>query len=133
MEQQLKATVAICTFNGRARIGEVIRALAVQTLPRVEWELVVIDNAMYGTVRMHQEREYPGRVSATLLNSPDFAALARAYGGHGESVSRTQEFAPAFERAMASGKPALVHVKIDREAITPSMSLSAIREAALKG
>jgi acetolactate synthase-1/2/3 large subunit len=95
--------------------------------------VVVIDNGMYGTVRMHQEREYPGRVSATLLNSPDFAALARAYGGHGESVSRTEEFAPAFERAVASGKPALVHVKIDREAITPSMSLSAIREAALKG
>lgn len=95
--------------------------------------VVVIDNAMYGTVRMHQEREYPGRVSATLLNSPDFAALARAYGGHGESVSRTEEFAPAFERALASGKPALVHVKIDREAITPGMSLSAIRDAAMKG
>ena len=95
--------------------------------------VVVIDNAMYGTVRMHQEREYPGRVSATLLNSPDFAALARACGGHGESVLRTEEFAPAFERAVASGKPAIVHVKIDREAITPATTLGAIREAALKG
>ena len=106
-------------------------ATAVQyNLPIV---VVVIDNAMYGTVRMHQEREYPGRVSATLLNSPDFAALARACGGHGESVLRTEEFAPAFERAVASGKPAIVHVKIDREAITPATTLGAIREAALKG
>ncbi|MDT2019753.1 thiamine pyrophosphate-binding protein [Methylocella sp. CPCC 101449] len=95
--------------------------------------VVVIDNGMYGTIRMHQEREYPGRVSATLLNSPDFAALARAYGGHGESVVKTEEFAPAFERALAAGKPAIVHVKIDRDAITPATTLTKIREAALKG
>lgn len=92
--------------------------------------VIVIDNGMYGTVRMHQEREYPGRVSGTLLNSPDFAALARAYGGHGETVERTQDFAAAFERAAASGLPSIVHVKIDREAITPATTLTAIREAA---
>ena len=63
---------------------------------------VVIDNGMYGTIRMHQERTLSGRVSGTDLVNPDFAALARAYGAHGETVSRTDEFAPAFERALAA-------------------------------
>ncbi len=75
----------------------------------VQYELpivvVVIDNRMYGTIRMHQEREYPGRVSATELRNPDFAAYARAFGGHGERVETTAEFAPAFERAVASASP----------------------------
>jgi acetolactate synthase-1/2/3 large subunit len=93
--------------------------------------VVLIDNGMYGTIRMHQEREYPGRVSATSLKNPDFAAYARAFGGHGERVERTEEFAPALERALASGKPAILHCLLDPEAITPSMSMSAIREKAL--
>jgi acetolactate synthase I/II/III large subunit len=93
--------------------------------------VIVVDNAMYGTIRMHQEREYPGRVSATQLKNPDFAAYARAFGGHGETVEDTAEFAPAFERAVASGKPAILHVKIDPEAITPATTLSAIRAKAL--
>ena len=91
--------------------------------------VVVIDNGIYGTIRMHQEREYPGRVSATTLVNPDFAALARAFGGHGETVTETAEFAPAFERALAAGRPALVHVCIDPEAITPTTTLSALRSA----
>ena len=74
---------------------------------------------MYGTIRMHQEREYPGRVSGTELKNPDFAAYARAFGGHGETVEKTEDFAPAFERAAASGKPALIELRIDPEAITP--------------
>jgi acetolactate synthase I/II/III large subunit len=94
---------------------------------------IVIDNGMYGTIRMHQEREYPGRISATELKNPDFAAYARAFGGHGETVEATAEFAPAFERAVASGKPSILHVKIDPEAITPMTTLSAIREKALAG
>ena len=85
---------------------------------------------MYGTIRMHQERRYPGRVSATSLRNPDFAALARAYGGHGESVMTTADFAPAFERAVASGKPSIIHVKVDPEAITPVATLSGLRSAA---
>jgi acetolactate synthase I/II/III large subunit len=92
---------------------------------------IVIDNSMYGTIRMHQEREYPGRISATELKNPDFAAYARAFGGHGETVEATADFAPAFERAVASGKPAILHVKIDPEAITPTTTLSAIRQRAL--
>ncbi len=94
--------------------------------------VVVVDNGMYGTIRMHQEREYPARISATELRNPDFAAYARAFGGHGETVEDTSEFLPAFARALASGKPAILHVKADPEAITPTTTLSAIREAALK-
>jgi acetolactate synthase-1/2/3 large subunit len=93
---------------------------------------LVVNNGLYGTIRMHQEREYPGRVFATDLKNPDFAAYARAFGGHGETVERTEDFAPAFERAAASGKPALIEVRIDPDAITPTTTLSAIRERALK-
>src|SRR5690606_33072360 len=75
--------------------------------------LVVMDNGIYGTIRMHQERDYPDRVIATDLINPDFAALAQAHGGHGERVETTEEFAPAFERSLASGKPALIHLVID--------------------
>ena len=92
--------------------------------------IVVVDNGMYGTIRMHQERNYPERVLGTELNNPDFAALARAYGAHGETVLRTEEFASAFERAMAAGKPALIEIKLDPEALTIRQSLSQIRAAA---
>jgi acetolactate synthase-1/2/3 large subunit len=88
---------------------------------------VVVDNGMYGTIRMHQERNYPARVSGTDLKNPDFAALARAYGAHAETVAVTEEFAPAFERARASGKPALLHLKLDPQALTPNASLDALR------
>jgi len=95
--------------------------------------VIVINNAMYGTIRMHQEGRYPGRVSATTLENPDFAALARAYGGHGETVEATEDFTPAFERAIASGKPAIIEIRIDPEVITPNTTLSEIRAAAEKG
>lgn len=94
--------------------------------------VVIIDNGMYGTIRMHQEREYPTRISGTKLKNPDFAAYAVAFGGHGERVTQTEAFAPAFERAVASGKPAILHCLIDPDAITPATTLGAIREAALK-
>ncbi|MNR50543.1 Cyclohexane-1,2-dione hydrolase [compost metagenome] len=80
---------------------------------------------------MHQERSYPGRVSGTELHNPDFAALARAFGLHGETVTRTEDFAGAFERCQASGKPSLIEVQVDPEALTPRMTLSQIREKAL--
>ena len=94
--------------------------------------VLVVNNGMYGTIRMHQEREYPGRVSGTALANPDFAAYARAFGGHGETVERTADFAPAFQRAAASGKPAVIELRIDPEAITPTATLSGLRAAALK-
>ena len=92
--------------------------------------VVVVNNGIYGTIRMHQEREYPGRVVATDLKNPDFAALARAYGGHGETVEKTADFAPAFERARASGKPAIVEIRLDPEAITPTRTMTQIRDKA---
>jgi Thiamine pyrophosphate-requiring enzymes [acetolactate synthase, pyruvate dehydrogenase (cytochrome), glyoxylate carboligase, phosphonopyruvate decarboxylase] len=94
--------------------------------------VLVIDNGMYGTIRMHQERHYPGRVSATTLQNPDFAAYAVAFGGHGERVERTEDFAPAFERALASGKPAILHCMLDPETITPTQTLSGLRNQSFK-
>jgi acetolactate synthase I/II/III large subunit len=103
----------------------------------VQYELpvivIVVDNAMYGTIRMHQERHYPGRVVATGLKNPDFAAYARAFGGYGTTVVKTADFFSAFEAAQKSGKPAILHLKVDPEALTPTTSLTATREKAQAG
>lgn len=78
--------------------------------------VVIVDNAQYGTIRMHQERDYPGRVVATQLRNPDFAGYARAFGGFGVRVEHTEQFAPAFEAALSSGKPAILHCLLDQRA-----------------
>lgn len=93
--------------------------------------VIVADNGLYGTIRMHQERHYPGRISATHLRNPDFAAYARAFGGFGVTVERTADFPAAFHAAEKSGQPAIIHLKIDPEAITPTTTLARIRESAL--
>jgi acetolactate synthase I/II/III large subunit len=93
--------------------------------------IVIADNGTYGTIRMHQEREYPGRISATQLRNPDFVAYAEAFGGFGALVDKTSDFAAAFKAASASGKPAIIHLKIDPEAITPLTTLANIREKAM--
>ncbi len=93
---------------------------------------IVANNGMYGTIRAHQERQYPERVSGTTLVNPDFAAYARAFGGHGETVERTADFKPAFERALATNKPSIIEVKIDPEALSPRQTLSQIREQGKK-
>jgi len=87
---------------------------------------------MYGTIRAHQERQYPERISGTTLVNPDFAAFARAFGAHGETVERTEDFRPALERALASRKAAVIEVKTDPEALTPRQTLSEIRAAGKK-
>jgi acetolactate synthase-1/2/3 large subunit len=92
--------------------------------------VLVLNNSMYGTIRMHQERAYPGRVVGTDLVNPDFAALARAFGAHGELVEETAAFAPAFERALASGRPALLELRTDPDAITTSATLRGLRAEA---
>jgi len=88
--------------------------------------VLIIDNGMYGTIRMHQEKNYPHRVVGTDLKNPDFAAYAKAFGGHGETVRTTAEFVPAFKRAQASGKPAIIHCFIDPQAITPAKTLDQV-------
>jgi acetolactate synthase-1/2/3 large subunit len=95
--------------------------------------VIVADNGMYGTIRMHQERHYPGRVIGTGLKNPDFAAYAKAFGGFGATVERTADFWGAFEAAQKSGKPAIIHLKVDPEALLPTMSLTATREKAQAG
>jgi acetolactate synthase I/II/III large subunit len=92
--------------------------------------VVVVDNGMYGTIRMHQERLYPGRVSGTDLANPDFAAFARSFGCFGETVERTADVEPAFERAVASGLPAVVALCVDPEAISPRWTIAELREEA---
>jgi acetolactate synthase-1/2/3 large subunit len=94
---------------------------------------VIVDNSSYGTIRMHQEREYPTRVVATDLRNPDFAAYARAFGGFGTTVEKTADFPAAFRAAEQSGKPALIHLKVDTNALTPTMTLEAIRAKSLAG
>jgi acetolactate synthase I/II/III large subunit len=100
----------------------------------VQYELpivvIVVNNGMYGTIRMHQERQFPGRVVGTDLVNPDFAAYARAFGAHGETVTETGAFPDAFERALAAGTPAVLELRIDPEAINPRTTLSAIRAQA---
>ncbi|MEJ1157659.1 thiamine pyrophosphate-binding protein [Prosthecomicrobium sp. N25] len=92
--------------------------------------VVLVDNGIYGTIRMHQEREYPARVHGTDLLNPDFAALARAYGGLGLTVDRTEQIPAALDEALAAGRPALVHLKVDPEGITPTTTISALRNRA---
>ena len=95
--------------------------------------VVIYDNGLYGTIRMHQEREYPGRVIATQLHNPDFVAYAQAFGGFGVKVEKTADFPAAFEAARKSGKPSIIQLKVDPEAITPGLSLTQIREKSLAG
>jgi acetolactate synthase I/II/III large subunit len=104
-------------------------ATAVQyNLPVV---VVIADNGLYGTIRMHQERDYPGRVIATQLKNPDFVAYAMAFGGYGALVEKTADFPAAFAQALATGKPSIIHLKIDPDAITPGATLTGIREKSL--
>jgi acetolactate synthase I/II/III large subunit len=93
--------------------------------------VLVADNGIYGTIRMHQEREYPGRIVATDLRNPDFCAYAGAFGGFGVAVERTADFPAAFKEAQACGKPAIIRLAIDPEAITPATTLAKIRAKAL--
>ncbi len=89
--------------------------------------VLVFNNSMYGTIRMYQERSYPGRVSGTALTNPDFAKLIEAYGGHGETVTETAQFAPAFRRAVDSGRPAVIELVMDPEQITSRATVTQLR------
>src|SRR5256885_2503213 len=100
--------------------------LAAAVQERTSIVVLLVDNGMYGTIRMHQERQFPGRVVGTDLLSPDFVALAQSYGAYGERVERSADFGDAFERALTADRPAVVELRVDPEAITPQATLSAI-------
>ena len=118
-------TVVCFTGDGDFVMSSPELATAVQyDLPIV---VLVVNNGMYATIRMHQERQFPGRVVGTDLQNPDFAALARAYGAHGERVERTDDFEAAFERALVSGKPAVLELPVDPERISPRVKLSELQ------
>ena len=122
-----RLVVGFCGDGGFMMTGQEIATSMLEGIGPI---ILVFDNAMYGTIRMHQERRFPGRVVGTALKNPDFAALARAYGGVGVSVARTEEFAPAFEEAVASGRPAVIELRMDPEMITTRTTLSALRRQA---
>jgi acetolactate synthase I/II/III large subunit len=109
--------------------GQELATAAQYDLPIV---ILLVNNGMYGTIRMHQERHYPGRVVGTELANPDFAAYARAFGAHGETVTETSRFPDALERALAAGTSALIELQIDPDAINPRTTLAKIRADALR-
>lgn len=123
-----RTVVCVCGDGDFLMTGQEFATAVQYGLPIV---FLVVDNGIYGTIRMHQEREYPGRVVGTALRNPDFVAYAKAFGGHGVLVTKTADFAKAFEEASASGRPAIVHIKVDPEAILPGATLTKIRETAL--
>jgi acetolactate synthase I/II/III large subunit len=110
-------------------LGQELATAAQYDLPII---VLVVDNGMYGTIRMHQERAFPERVMATNLVNPDFAAYANAFGAYGETVRRTDEFPAAFERALASGVPAVLSLAVDPDAIAPHTTLAALRAGATR-
>ena len=124
-----RPVVAICGDGDFLMTGQEL-ATAAQFDAKVIF--LVVNNGMFGTIRMHQEREHPGRVSGTDLKNPDFALLARAYGLHGEIVDKTADFEAAFERAWAAKTASLIELRVDPDAITTRTTLSAIRANALK-
>ena len=125
-------TRTVVSFNGDGCYMMNGQELATAVHHRLDVIFIIVNNGIYGTIRMHQERDYPGRVHGTNFTNPDFAALARANGAHGETVTETAQFAAALERSIASGKPAVIEVVIDPQAITTQTTLDALREKALK-
>jgi len=95
--------------------------------------ILVFNNGLYGTIRQHQERGHPGRVIGTELTNPDFVALSRSFGAHAELVERTEDFEPAFERAVAANKAAVIELKVDPDVISTRATLSAMRAQAAGG
>ncbi len=122
-----RLVVGFCGDGGFMMTGQ---ELTTATLEGTGPIILVFNNSMYGTIRMHQERRFPGRVVGTALKSPDFLALAHAYGVFGASITCTADFAPAFEEAASSGRAAIIELKMDPEVITTRTTLSEIRRQA---
>src|SRR5450432_697308 len=123
-----RAVVCIAGDGDFLMTGQDFMTAVQDSLPVI---VVIADNGLYGTIRMHQERDYPGREVATALKNPDFVAYAKAFGGFGVRVDKTADFPAAFAAAQKSGMPSIIHLKIDPEALTINATLSAIREKSL--
>lgn len=121
----------VVSFNGDGCFLMCGQELATAMQHKLDPIFIVVNNGMYGTIRMHQERHYPGHVIGTDLINPDFVMLATSYGLHAERVAATADFMPAFARARSAGKAALIEIVIDPEALTPKLSLSQIRAEAM--
>ncbi|MBM3569409.1 MAG: thiamine pyrophosphate-binding protein [Alphaproteobacteria bacterium] len=122
---------AVVAFAGDGCFMMTSQELATAVQYRLPIVTVVVNNGMYGTIRMHQEREHPGRYPGTALVNPDFAAYARAFGAHGATVEKTADFAPALAAALEAELPTVIELRVDPEAITPTATLSGLRAAAL--
>jgi acetolactate synthase-1/2/3 large subunit len=119
-----RMVIGLCGDGGFLMTGQEI---ATAVLHGVAPVILVCNNAMYGTIRMHQERHFPNRVSGTQLANPDFARYMESFGGHGERVADNAAFVPALRRALASGKPALIELLLDPEQITSRATLAEVR------
>jgi acetolactate synthase-1/2/3 large subunit len=124
----LKPTRQVIAFAGDGCFMMTCQELATAVQQGLKMIVLVVNNGMYGTIRMHQERRYPGRVSGTALQNPDFAAMARAFGALGECVTKTEEFPGAFARAQAYNGVALIEIQVDPDALTPGATLSQISQ-----
>ena len=119
----------VVCFAGDGCLQMTIQELGTATQFNVHIIVLVIDNGMYGTIRMHQEKHFPDRVSATSLQNPDFKAVAEAYGFYSETVTTNEEFESLFLAALTAKKPALLHIKTDPEGITPTLTIGQLRES----
>jgi acetolactate synthase-1/2/3 large subunit len=122
-----RIVVGFCGDGGFMMTGQELMTASAEGAGPI---ILLFNNAMYGTIRMHQERRFPGRVVGTALKNPDFAALAAAYGAFGAVVARTEEFAPAFEAALTARRPAIIELRMDPEIITTRTTLAALRRQA---
>ncbi|HJU29829.1 MAG TPA: thiamine pyrophosphate-dependent enzyme, partial [Hyphomicrobiaceae bacterium] len=120
-----RAVVSVQGDGDFLMTGQELATAAQYGLPTIT---VIANNGMYGTIRAHQEREYPRRIVGTTLVNPDFAAYARSFGADGYTVRATEEFAPAFRQALAATKPSIIELKLDPEALSPRKTLTEIRE-----
>ena len=121
----------VVAFAGDGCLMMTVQELATAVQHDAAVVVVVVNNGMLGTIRMHQERDYPGRVVGTDLQNPDFVAMARAFGAEAFRVERTEDFPRALDAALDAKRPALIEVVVDPEALTPSRSLSTIRAEAM--
>ncbi len=117
----------VIAYTGDGDFMMISQELATAMQYRANIVVIVVNNGIYGTIRLHQEREYPARVIGTDMVNPDFVALAEAHGAHGELVEADAQFEPALARCLTAGKPALIEIRLDAEILTPTATVSGLR------